>query len=221
MPTLDLDRKASYPNYGLVDCTSCQAGNDVIFVCCGGTWDPHDIKWQKSVAVKGTRWCAGWDNLCSRSRTVDSGRCSCKAGVTGCCKHAAAVCAFLNEATDETCTGRPQEWGKPSKKSKRDVKKTISDLFPGLRNEPLARKVLEKKLRTPILETGLIALPEQPWLACSPDGLMRYRGHTLVVEIKCPARCEFAPIVDKVTKKMCVDFLDREAGKLVELYETT
>lgn len=44
---------------------------------------------------------------------------------------------------------------------------------------------------------------------------MRYRGHTLVVEIKCPARCEFAPIVDKVTKKICVDFLDREAGKLV------
>ncbi|KAH9379710.1 hypothetical protein HPB48_009117 [Haemaphysalis longicornis] len=66
----------------------------------------------------------------AHTRSVASGTCSCKAGITGRCKHAAAVCADVNEATDETCTSRPQQWGKPSKKPKRDVNKTIGDLFP-------------------------------------------------------------------------------------------
>ncbi|CAN7940433.1 unnamed protein product, partial [Ixodes hexagonus] len=55
----------------------------------------------------------------------------------------------------------------------------------GLQNEGRARKALENELKAPILETGLLVLPEQPWLACSPDGLVKYQGHTVVVEIKC------------------------------------
>ncbi|CAN7978180.1 unnamed protein product [Ixodes persulcatus] len=342
--------------------------------------------------------------ICGHTRSVVSGKCSCKAGVTGRCKHAAAVCTYVNHQTDETCTGRPQQWGKPSKKPKRDVKKCIADLFPagpltcakdtrpespsnvmacyedlvcplnsvlkamkmtgveretklvvdslvlmvsagierehlavllgsmsvartlfhhthtvynansprtqvftdfmsglssqamiiyssevcladevvdlatvtrgqssnirqvgrhvyfkekwheerkyrltssschairtrrkqpqvlakqmthkkpfstaatryGLRNEPKARKALEQKLQTPILETGLVVLPEQPWLACSPDGLMRYQGNTVVVEIKCPERCKNAPIIDKEGKTV-LEYIDFQAGKL-------
>ncbi|KAL3242534.1 hypothetical protein MRX96_021042 [Rhipicephalus microplus] len=83
----------------------------------------------------------------------------------------------------------------------------------GLRNEPKARKALEQKLQTPILETGLVVLPEQPWLACSPDGLMRYEGNTVLVKIKCPARCEKVPIIDK-EGKMILEFFDCQAGTL-------
>ncbi|KAH8033960.1 hypothetical protein HPB51_018429 [Rhipicephalus microplus] len=237
--------------------------------------------------------------ICAHTRSVASGTCSCEAGITSRCKHAAAVCAYVNEATDDTCTSRPQQWGKPSKKPKRDVNKTIADLFPagpltcakdtrpesptdvmacyedlvcplnsvlkamkmtevewhearkyrltrsschsirtrrklpealakqmtrkkpfstpatryGLRNEPKARKALEQKLQTPNLETGLVMLPEQPWLACSPDGLMRYEGNTVLVEIKCPARCEKVPIIDKEGKTI-LEFFDCQAGAL-------
>ncbi|XP_077528853.1 uncharacterized protein LOC144141171 [Haemaphysalis longicornis] len=83
----------------------------------------------------------------------------------------------------------------------------------GLQNEPKARKALEQKLQTPILETGLVVLPEQPWLACSPDGLMRYQGNTVLVEIKCPARCEKVPIIDKEGKTI-LEFFDCQAGTL-------
>ncbi|KAL3210279.1 hypothetical protein MRX96_037197 [Rhipicephalus microplus] len=83
----------------------------------------------------------------------------------------------------------------------------------GLRNEPKARKALEQKLQTPILETGLVVLPEQPWLTCNPNGLMRYDGNTVLVEIKCPARCEKVPIIDKAGKTI-LEFFDCQAGTL-------
>ncbi|KAM7281331.1 hypothetical protein ISCGN_006424, partial [Ixodes scapularis] len=60
--------------------------------------------------------------------------------------------------------------------------------------------------------TGLVVLPEQPWLACSPDGLMRYQGNTVVVEIKCPERCENAPMIDKEGKTV-LEFIEFQAGK--------
>lgn len=70
--------------------------------------------------------------VCSHARSVVSGKCSCKAGVAGRCKHATAVCTDVNQQTDEACTGKSQQWGKPSKKPKRDVKKCIADLFPSI-----------------------------------------------------------------------------------------
>ncbi|KAG0438831.1 hypothetical protein HPB47_016850 [Ixodes persulcatus] len=36
---------------------------DATFVCCEGAWDANDISWQKSVTVKGTRWCRDWDGV--------------------------------------------------------------------------------------------------------------------------------------------------------------
>ncbi|KAL3196927.1 hypothetical protein MRX96_015008 [Rhipicephalus microplus] len=62
-------------------------------------------------------------------------------------------------------------------------------------------------------DTGLVVLPEQPWLACSPDGLMRYEGNTVLVEIKCPARCEKVPIIDKEGKTI-LEFFDCQARTL-------
>ncbi|KAL3225042.1 hypothetical protein MRX96_026151 [Rhipicephalus microplus] len=62
-------------------------------------------------------------------------------------------------------------------------------------------------------ETGLVVLPEQRWLACSPDGLMRYEGNTVFVEMKCPARCEKVRIIEK-EEKTILEFFDCLAGTL-------
>ncbi|KAG0443067.1 hypothetical protein HPB47_015321, partial [Ixodes persulcatus] len=86
--------------------------------------------------------------------------------------------------------------------------------------EPTARKELDGKLGTPVFEardfhahadlgllvqkdiysllfqTGLVVMPEQPWLCCSPDGLIQVSGETVLIEIKCPESCKTRPIFD-------------------------
>ncbi|XP_064479639.1 uncharacterized protein LOC135392914 [Ornithodoros turicata] len=66
--------------------------------------------------------------LDSVSRTLSEARCTCKAGIQGKCKHAAAVCIHINSAQDNFKT--PQAWGKPNQKPQRDQEKTIPTLFP-------------------------------------------------------------------------------------------
>lgn len=62
--------------------------------------------------------------------------------------------------------------------------------------------------------TGLIVLPEKPWLCCSPDGLIKLGDDSIVVEIKRPHRCIKSPIVDDETKKCFVEYLHFVNGEL-------
>ena len=63
-------------------------------------------------------------------RHVSSSSCTCKGGISGKCKHIAAVISAINNFTEETKTSQNQEWGKPrtgnSEKYKKGLK--IEDL---------------------------------------------------------------------------------------------
>ena len=57
--------------------------------------------------------------------------------------------------------------------------------------EPKAREKYEEAQNAKVLECGLVVCPEQPWLACSPDGvILDSLGRPIVLEIKCPIRCQ-------------------------------
>ncbi|XP_064472487.1 uncharacterized protein LOC135386943 [Ornithodoros turicata] len=84
----------------------------------------------------------------------------------------------------------------------------------GTRNESVARKALEALLSTKIFETGLVVLPYQPWLCCSPDGLVCINGETVVTEIKCPYSREGLPVVDEAGKVSFVKYLTYVDDKL-------
>ncbi len=51
-----------------------------------------------------------------KERSVVNARCSCQAGVTGNCKHSAALLLFINTERSTGCTDDQQAWNKPSKK---------------------------------------------------------------------------------------------------------
>ncbi|CAN7987580.1 unnamed protein product, partial [Ixodes pacificus] len=58
----------------------------------------------------------------------------------------------------------------------------------GVRYEPEARVKFEEERCVEVHQFGLVVMPEDPWLGCSPDGLFRNdEGKVNLLEIKCPA----------------------------------
>jgi len=49
------------------------------------------------------------------ARKVKDGKCSCIAGITATCKHAAALLHFVNNERTNSCTDREMVWSAPSK----------------------------------------------------------------------------------------------------------
>lgn len=45
------------------------------------------------------------------NRAFEVGHCTCKAGVTGNCKHVAALVVYVNEFEEASCTNQQQKWG--------------------------------------------------------------------------------------------------------------
>ncbi|XP_077559727.1 uncharacterized protein LOC144174753 [Haemaphysalis longicornis] len=78
--------------------------------------------------------------LSPNPRRIVRGRCSCKAGCRGWCKHAAAVAVFINSDEEKSCTELPRAWGKPSARPTMDTKKQIKELFA---SRPLPAPVLK------------------------------------------------------------------------------
>ena len=58
----------------------------------------------------------------STSRSFLDGRCTCIAGISANCKHAAALLHFINNERSQGCTDEYQKWKAPSKK--------LQDLYP-------------------------------------------------------------------------------------------
>ncbi|CAN7940109.1 unnamed protein product [Ixodes hexagonus] len=70
--------------------------------------------------------------------------------------------------------------------------------------EATARELLQETLGTPIFETGLVVMPQQPWLCCSPDGLLQVNGETVLT----------CPIVDRENGVCNVPYLTYREGEL-------
>ncbi|KAM7282619.1 uncharacterized protein ISCGN_002764 [Ixodes scapularis] len=81
----------------------------------------------------------------------------------------------------------------------------------GLRYEPKAREKYAKTRRVDIFTCGLVVSPQNPWLGCSPDGVV-FEGSRpgTLIEIKCPKKGEM--MTAKALLATC-DFLETdEAG---------
>lgn len=77
----------------------------------------------------------------------------------------------------------------------------------GLDTEKTARLAFQEYYGYIVHEVGLIVSPKQPYLACSPDGII-YTGEFLeLLEIKCPYSCENTPIADIEKKTSFVPYL--------------
>lgn len=57
----------------------------------------------------------------------------------------------------------------------------------GIKNEDKARDQFSKITKKNVLEIGLVISTQNPWLACSPDGVILKNGEPIeLLEIKCP-----------------------------------
>lgn len=61
--------------------------------------------------------------------------------------------------------------------------------------EETARKAFEQETGLRVTKVGLCIKPNEPWLACSPDGLIQEPDRSIaLLELKCPVSCERGPI---------------------------
>ncbi|KAL1477809.1 hypothetical protein MTO96_035459 [Rhipicephalus appendiculatus] len=67
----------------------------------------------------------------------------------------------------------------------------------GIANEPVARKEYQSKTGRKVIQVGLVISTAQPWLCCSPDGLIDDEQEIRLLEIKAPYRCQTRPVVDQ------------------------
>ena len=84
--------------------------------------------------------------------------------------------------------------------------------------EPKARQKYEEQENVQVHEAGLVVCHEQPWIACSPDGLVVDNNDDIILlEIKCPISCQSDKInVDYVEFRLCP-----ETGLLVPALKKT
>ncbi len=82
----------------------------------------------------------------------------------------------------------------------------------GRRMEETARKKFVEVTDKKVLPSGLIVHAKQPWLSCSPDGIVIDNNNPSLLEIKCPSRCEGT--------KINVDYLTQDGLKKSHPYYT-
>ncbi|KAF4520443.1 hypothetical protein B566_EDAN004015, partial [Ephemera danica] len=87
----------------------------------------------------------------------------------------------------------------------------------GNRNESVARDCYRMINNANVVPCGLIVHILQPWLCCSPDGIvLNAEGNPLkILEIKCPYKCSNKPII--LGDEINVDFLCCDSEKVIKL----
>ncbi|KAG0427478.1 hypothetical protein HPB47_025460 [Ixodes persulcatus] len=80
----------------------------------------------------------------------------------------------------------------------------------------IAKMEYESSERHKVIQVGLVERAPQPWLCCSPDGLVEENGKIRLLEIKRPSRCEAKPLVDE---NINVDYLYYQ-GRELKLQES-
>ncbi|KAH7954892.1 hypothetical protein HPB49_022588 [Dermacentor silvarum] len=77
----------------------------------------------------------------------------------------------------------------------------------GKQMETEARAELSTALGAVIHEVGLFIHPEQPWLCCSPDGILDSDGRMCLVEIKCPFSLKDKKLIDHEHEESFVPYI--------------
>ncbi|XP_049519214.1 uncharacterized protein LOC125943750 isoform X2 [Dermacentor silvarum] len=84
----------------------------------------------------------------------------------------------------------------------------------GKQMETEARAELSTALGAVIHEVGLFIHPEQPWLCCSPDGILDSDGRMYLVEIKCPFSLKDKKLIDHEHEESFVPYIHYVNGQL-------
>ncbi|CAN7988818.1 unnamed protein product, partial [Ixodes hexagonus] len=88
--------------------------------------------------------------------------------------------------------------GEVAKKMVLDASFTSRATAHEQRYEPEARVKFEETSGLKVHQLGLVTMPEDPWLGCSPDGLFRNEeGKIMLLEIKCPSSRWKKPLTEK------------------------
>lgn len=77
----------------------------------------------------------------------------------------------------------------------------------GLAMESQAKLALSEQIGLKIYDSGLVVCIKQPFLACSPDGIILNNGNCELIEIKCPFSCQNSAIFDCIEGKSFVPYL--------------
>ncbi|XP_077543093.1 uncharacterized protein LOC144155489, partial [Haemaphysalis longicornis] len=83
--------------------------------------------------------------------------------------------------------------------------------------EPVARKAVEEKVFTAVVEAGLVVQQSQPWLCGSPDGLLQYQGSPCLLEIKCPHSRKDSKLIDATKEVSFLKYVKYIDGRLTLL----
>lgn len=82
------------------------------------------------------------------------------------------------------------------------------------------KTALSAMTSTKIYDIGLVISAKQPFLTCSPDGIIVNGMEMELIEIKCPYLCKDSVIIDKNENKSLVDYLILNALGEPELKQT-
>ncbi|XP_018398070.1 PREDICTED: uncharacterized protein LOC108776060, partial [Cyphomyrmex costatus] len=91
------------------------------------------------------------------------------------------------------------------------------DMRYGLKMEAIARSCFESHTKLKVHEVGLVISLQQPYLACSPDGIIIDEdGNIQLLEIKCPSSCKETNIIHDITQEIRVSYLKLNSdGKII------
>lgn len=92
--------------------------------------------------------------------------------------------------------------------------KMTADMIYGIKMEPVAASCFEEKTGAQIYHVGLVVCIKQPFLACSPDGIIENNGNLELLEIKCPSSCANSKIVNLEENSSNVPYLIFKKGNL-------
>lgn len=87
----------------------------------------------------------------------------------------------------------------------------------GINTEPEAKSKLSKIMGKKIYKSRLIVWVKQPFLACSPDGLVFNEENFELIEIKCPSSCAHSEIFNDELGQTHVEYLIPNSNKKPEL----
>ncbi|XP_065164667.1 uncharacterized protein [Atheta coriaria] len=93
------------------------------------------------------------------------------------------------------------------------------DMRYGIEMEPNAASKFEELTGLAVHRVGLIISKKQPFLACSPDGIIDNHGIFELLEIKCPSSCKDSKIIDLEARQIKVPYLifENDSGNEITL----
>jgi len=66
-----------------------------------------------------------------------------------------------------------------------------------------------------VIKSGLVLHICRPWISASPDGLILINGKiSSVLEIKCPSSCKQKSIIDQLTRKSNLSYIEIKNGEV-------